>query len=232
MMPSMKGLQTLRRMAALSITAALLALAGCSSPMPSGSMGASSGPGVLPPDQREPAGTDAHGAQAAIKELALPPKKPLTPNPEYARFPRYIGTLGDRQIEMKLGAKTDEPSGVHGEYRFVGSPNVILVAGDRDGDTLEIEESNDGMHITGNWIGKFAADGSVSGERMDPDDSNAQPFDLRPAVAGQKLPAVPGAPTAPAAGAAKAPPAPSLEPAPPAPPKNAVGVTSNVIIGE
>ena len=229
-MQSMKGPRTLQRIAAWSMTAALLALAGCNSPMPSGPTGASGTSGVLPPDQREPAGADAHGAQAAIRELALPPQKPLTPNPEYARFPRYVGTLGDRQIEMKLGAKTDEPSGVHGEYKFAGSPNVILVAGDRDGATLEIEESNDGTHITGNWVGKFAADGSVSGERMDPDDSNAQPFELRPAVAGQKLPPLPGAP---AAGAAKAPPpAPSLEPAPPAPPKNAVGGTSNVIIGE
>jgi hypothetical protein len=209
-----------RLYAAFAISAALLALAGCNSPMPPGSSGAS---GVVPADQREPSGADAHGAQAAIKELALPPQKPLTPNAEYARFPRYVGTLGDRQIEMKLGAKTDEPSGVHGEYKFAGSPNVILVAGDRDGDTLEIEESNDGTHITGNWVGKFAADGSVSGERMDPDESNAQPFDLRPAVPGKALPPM---------GAAKAPAAPSLEPAPPAPPKNSVGGTSNVIIGE
>ncbi|WP_250513252.1 hypothetical protein [Caballeronia sp. INDeC2] len=209
-----------RLFAAFAISTALVALCGCNSPMPPGSSGAS---GVIPADQREPTGADAHGAQAAIKELALPPQKPLTPNPEYARFPRYVGTLGNRQIEMKLGAKTDEPSGVHGEYKFAGSPNVILVAGDRDGDTLEIEESNDGTHITGNWVGKFAADGSVSGERMDPDDSNGQPFDLRPAVAGQTLPPM---------SAAKAPPAPSLEPAPPAPPKNAVGGTSNVIIGE
>jgi len=214
MMQSLKGP---RLFAASTILIALCALVGCSSPMPSGSTG------VLPRDQREPAGADVHGAQAAIKELALPPQKPLTPNPEYARFPRYVGTLGNRQIEMKLGAKTDEPSGVHGEYTFAGSPAVILVAGDRDGDTLEIEESNDGTHITGNWVGKFAADGSVSGERMDPDDSNAQPFDLRPAVAGKTLP-----PT----GAARTPAAPSLEPAPPAPPKNAVGGTSNVIIGE
>jgi hypothetical protein len=210
----------------LTSMAALVALAGCNSPMPPGSPGATGATGaarVVPSDQREPAETDVHGAQAAIKQLALPPKKPLTPNPDYARFPRYIGTLGDKQIEMKLGAKTDEPSGVHGEYRFAGSPNVILVAGDRDGDTLEIEESNDGTHITGNWVGKFAADGSVSGERMNPDDSNPQPFDLRPAAAGKTLPAT---------GTAKAPPAPSLEPAPPAPPKNAVGGTSNVIIGE
>jgi hypothetical protein len=96
---------------------------------------------------------------------------------------------------------------------------VILVAGDRDGDTLEIEESNDGTHITGNWVGKFAADGSVSGERMNADDSNPQPFELRPAVAGATVPANREAKPA----------APSLEPAPP---RNAVGGTSNVIIGE
>jgi hypothetical protein len=219
-------MQSMKRLRAAATLTFAAALAGCNSPMPSGSSG------VLPAAQREPAGADAHGAQAAIRELALPPQKPLTPNPEYARFPRYVGTLADRQIEMKLGAKTDEPSGVHGEYRFAGSANVILVAGDRDGDTLEIEESNDGTHITGNWVGKFAPDGSVSGERMDADDSNSQPFELRPAVAGVRLPPLPGASAAPATGAAKAPPAPSLEPAPPAPPKNGVGGTSNVIIGE
>nr|WP_201304043.1 hypothetical protein [Burkholderia sp. 8Y] len=174
---------------------------------------------------------ESYGADKAIRTLALPPQKPLAPNPEYAHFPRYVGTLGGKQIEMKLGAKTDDASGVHGEYRFAGSSSVILVAGDRDGETLEIEESNDGTHITGNWVGKFGADGSVSGERMDPDDSNAQPFELRPAVAGVTLPRAPAGNAAPAA--------PSLEPAPPAPPPplpvqqpNAVGGTSNVIIGE
>jgi hypothetical protein len=202
-----------RSPAALTMSAAasaLLALAGCNSPMPRD-----------PSTAEAPASArtgESYGADRAIQTLALPPQKPLTPNPEYARFPRYVGTLGGKQIEMKLGAKTDEPSGVHGEYRFAGSPSVILVAGDRDGETLEIEESNDGTHITGNWVGKFEADGSVSGERMDPNDSNAQPFELRPAVAGATLP--------------RAPAAPSLEPPPPAPRPNAVGGTSNVIIGE
>jgi hypothetical protein len=148
-----------------------------------------------------------------------------------------VGTLGDKQIEMKLGVKTDERTGVHGEYQFAGTSTVILVAGDRDGDTLEIEESNDGTHITGNWVGKFAADGSVSGERMNADDSNPLPFDLKPVGAGlgaapsaggTVAPKVPKAPKAP-----KEPPpaAPSLEPAPPVP-HNALGGTSNVIIGE
>jgi hypothetical protein len=225
MMPSKNGP---RLLAALSLAAAL---AGCNSPMPPDHAS-----GVLPPDQREPAGADAHGAQAAIATLAAPPVKPLTPNPEFAKFPRYIGTLGNKQIEMKLGAKSgpdEDPSGVHGEYQFVGNPAVFVVAGDRDGETLEIEESNDGTHITGNWVGKFAADGSVSGERMDPDDSNAQPFDLRPAVAGRTLPPVSATPgRAGTKPMQPVPPAPSLEPAPPPPPRNAVGGTSNVIIGE
>jgi hypothetical protein len=199
---------------------ALGVLAGCNSPMPPDrSAAASASPYEAP----------AVNADAAVKALALPPVKPLTPNPEYAKFPRYVGTLGRQQVEMRIGPKTDDPSGVHGEYRVAGSQAVVLVAGDRDGDTLEIEESNDGTHITGNWVGKFAADGSVSGERMDPDDSNPQPFDLRPAVAGVRLPPVDRAAAAPAAAA------PSLEPAPPpapAAPKNAVGGTSNVTTGD
>jgi hypothetical protein len=203
-------------------TAAAWLVAGCNSPMPPDRAGAPAAPTAQTDDS-------VIGANKAVQMLALPPAKPLAPNPEYARFPRYVGTLGDRQVEMRLGPKEDEPSGVHGEYRFAGSSAVILVAGDRDGDTLEIEESNDGTHITGNWIGKFAADGSVSGERMNPDDSDPQPFDLRPAVAGATVPANRANASRPAKPAA-----PSLEPAPaPAPPpRNAVGGTSNVIIGE
>jgi hypothetical protein len=216
------------QMKVAAIAAALL-LAGCNSAMPpDGSRAVSAARAAATPGDL---GLQSPGTAEAIETLALPPARPLTPNPAYARFPRYVGTLGDKQIEMKLGAKTDERTGVHGEYRFAGASTVILVAGDRDGDTLEIEESNDGTHITGNWVGKFAADGSVSGERMNADDSNPVPFDLKPVGSGS------GA--APAAGTAAPktpqPAAPSLEPAPPpAPPVpgNALGGTSNVIIGE
>ena len=150
----------------------------------------------------------------AVKELAAPPpiQLPLKPSPEFAKFPRYAGMLGSRQIVLKLGPKSDDPSGVHGEYQFTDTGAVILIAGDRDGDTLEVEESNDGTHITGNWVGKFAADGSVAGDRMNVDDSDPQPFDLKPLAAGQAVPP-PGAPATaankaapqPSAGAATAP---------------------------
>jgi hypothetical protein len=127
----------------------------------------------------------------AVKELAAPPpiQLPLKPSPEFAKFPRYAGLLGSRQIVLRLGAKTDDPAGVHGEYQYTDTGEVILIAGDRDGDTLEVEESNDGTHITGNWVGKFAADGSVAGDRMNVDDSDPRPFDLKPLAAGQAVPA-------------------------------------------
>ncbi|MBC8738007.1 hypothetical protein F6X40_14515 [Paraburkholderia sp. UCT31] len=140
----------------------------------------------------------------AVKALAAPPpiQLPLKPSPEFAKFPRYVGTLGARPIVLRLGPKTDDPSGVHGEYQYTDSGEVILIAGDRDGDTLEVEESNDGTHITGNWVGKFAADGSLEGDRMNVDDSNPQEFNLKPLAAAGS-----------AGGAATRPAAPSPQPA-------------------
>ncbi|MFM0393624.1 hypothetical protein [Paraburkholderia phytofirmans] len=174
----------------------------------------------------------------AVKELAAPPpiQLPLKPSPEFAKFPRYAGMLGSRQIVLKLGPKSDDPSGVHGEYQFTDTGAVILIAGDRDGDTLEVEESNDGTHITGNWVGKFAADGSVAGDRMNVDDSDPQPFDLKPLAAGQAVPP-PGAPaTASAANKATAQPSAGAATTPAASAAatggHAVGGVSNLQTGE
>ncbi|MBB5415563.1 hypothetical protein [Paraburkholderia atlantica] len=177
----------------------------------------------------------------AVKELAAPPpiQLPLKPSPEFAKFPRYVGTLGTRPIVLRLGPKTDDPSGVHGEYQYADNGEVILIAGDRVGDTLEVEESNDGTHITGNWVGKFAADGSLEGDRMNVDDSNPQEFNLKPLAAGQAVPAASSAGAA--AGKAAAAPAPqpaagdgaAAAPAPaPAAGGHPVGGVSNLQTGD
>ncbi len=108
------------------------------------------------------------------------PLAPLAPNPEYANFPRYTGTLGSRRIVLRLGDKIGDPTGVHGEYQFVDTGRVVLVAGDREDNVLEIEDSEDGSSIAGNWVGRFGPDGSLTGQRMNPDDSDPQPFVLRP----------------------------------------------------
>ena len=118
----------------------------------------------------------------------------LKPDPAFAQFPRYVGLLGKRRIVMRLGPKNDYPTGVHGEYQFTDTGEVILIAGDREGNTLEAEESNDGTHITGNWDGTFAGDGTLSGSRMDADDTHPVDFTLTPLAAGQPVPAVSAAP--------------------------------------
>ena len=57
---------------------------------------------------------------------------------------------------------------------------MILLAGDRSGDTLELEESDDGTNITGVWVGQFDSAGNLSATRMNPDQSDQQPVELRP----------------------------------------------------
>jgi hypothetical protein len=181
----------------------------------------------------------AYAQSDAVKQLAAPPaiQLPLKPSPEFAKFPQYAGTLGKRQIVLRLGAKTDrdDAGGVHGEYQYADTGEVILIAGDRDGDTLEVEESNDGTHITGNWVGKFAADGSLEGERMNIDDSEPLEFSLRPLAAGQKAPVAAGkSAPAPAQTARPAvqPPAQQASPQPAPSRGQPVNGVSNLTIGE
>lgn len=136
------------------------------------------------------AGAFATGAPAAQADAATAqqddtaPARPLKPNPAFARLPRYEGTLGGRPIVVHLGPKEDEP-GVHGEYQYADTGEVVLLAGDRDGDTLEVEESNDGTNITGVWIGRFDTSGGLKADRMNADESDPQPVVLRPAHAAR-----------------------------------------------
>ncbi|WP_412021725.1 hypothetical protein [Burkholderia cepacia] len=134
--------------------------------------------GALAAGMAMPGAVAAQAAAPGTQQDEPAPARPLRPNPEFARLPRYEGTLGDRPIVVHLGPKTDE-EGVHGEYQFADTGEVVLLAGDRDGDTLEIEESNDGTNITGVWVGRFDATGDLKADRMNSDESDPQPVVLR-----------------------------------------------------
>ena len=108
-----------------------------------------------------------------------PPAQRLQADPSFADFPHYVGTLGSRKIELLLGAKTDDPSGLHGEYHWLDTGQVVLVAGERDDDTLQLEESDDGTHITGQWVGQFSNNGGLTGERSNDDETDTQPYTLQ-----------------------------------------------------
>ncbi|MGI4983281.1 MAG: hypothetical protein ACRYGL_08125 [Janthinobacterium lividum] len=133
-------------------------------------------------------------------------RAPLAPDPAFARYPQYRGTLGGRRIVLRIGVKPDDPQGLNGEYAFLAAgPDagagvatahpgpVILIAGARDGDTLTLEESDDGVRISGQWVGVYAADGGLSGERMNNDESVSTPFDLRPETGAARADAPGGA---------------------------------------
>ncbi|VWC32972.1 hypothetical protein [Burkholderia lata] len=134
--------------------------------------------GALAAGMAMPGAVAAQAVAPGVQQDEPATARPLKPNPEFARLPRYEGTLGDRPIVVHLGPKTDE-EGVHGEYQFADTGEVVLLAGDRDGDTLEIEESNDGTNITGVWIGRFDATGDLKADRMNSDESDPQPVVLR-----------------------------------------------------
>lgn len=152
--------------------------------------GASDAAGSVAQQASDAAGSIAQQSADAAAQTVPRTPAPLKPNPEYAKFPRYTGTLGARRIVLRLGNKTetDDPTGVHGEYQFVDTGEVVLVAGDREGDVLEIEDSDDGSTISGNWVGRFAPDGSLAGDRMNPDDSSPQPFVLHPLTGSLSTP--------------------------------------------
>lgn len=127
-----------------------------------------------------PAGDDT--AARVTAAAATPSPAPLQPDPEFARYPRYVGTLGAQRVELLLGPKSEDPDELHGEYHLLDSGAVIRVAGERDGDVLQLEESNDGTHITGQWVGRYDTDGAIEGDRMNDDETESLSFTLHPAA--------------------------------------------------
>jgi hypothetical protein len=117
----------------------------------------------------------------------------LHPDPAFASLPRYEGTLGKRAIVLRLGAKTgpDDGGGLHGEYQFTDTKDVRLVAGDSgDGGVIELDESDDGTRISGQWVGKLAPNGDFKGVWSNVDESVTESIDLHrmsgAAAAGQQ----------------------------------------------
>ncbi|HTJ93403.1 MAG TPA: hypothetical protein VL424_09885 [Pararobbsia sp.] len=152
----------------VSIVACAFGIAGCAAPssMP-GSTGASGTASPLPP-----------------------PAVALHPNPAFASLPGYEGVLGKRVIVLHLGEKTDpqDAGGLHGEYQFRDTGQVVLVAGDAGDGVVELDESDDGTRISGQWVGKLNADGTFKGVWSNVDESVTEPIDLHrvPANAERK----------------------------------------------
>lgn len=126
-------------------------------------------------------GACATGSSSGSATAGSKPAVTLHPDPAFASLPRYEGTLGKRAIVLRLGAKTgpDDGGGLHGEYQFADSKEVRLVAGDSgDNGVIELDESDDGTRISGQWVGKLAPNGDFKGVWSNVDESVTESIDL------------------------------------------------------
>jgi hypothetical protein len=73
----------------------------------------------------------------------------------------YRGTFGSNTIEMTLTQDQDAEDSVHGWYVVLGSakPERVQLAGEWEDDTLSLEESHNGVDVSGNWNAIFNDDG-------------------------------------------------------------------------
>jgi hypothetical protein len=73
----------------------------------------------------------------------------------------YRGTFGSNTIEMTLTQDKDAEDSVHGWYVILGSanPERVQLAGEWEDDTLSMEESRNGIDVSGSWSAIFNDDG-------------------------------------------------------------------------
>jgi hypothetical protein len=75
----------------------------------------------------------------------------------------FQGVLGGAPVQMQLRPKQEVGEGLEGHYFFFGHSQQILLAGEADQDQLFMEESVNGIDVSGSWAGTLEGD-VVSGE--------------------------------------------------------------------
>lgn len=88
------------------------------------------------------------------------------------------GTLGDAQIQMRLQPKADPDEGLEGEYFAFGRSGRIVLAGETEDDALLMEESENGVDVSGQWQGSQHGD-TVTGTWTSGDGKLSKPFSLK-----------------------------------------------------
>lgn len=93
------------------------------------------------------------------------------------------GTLGEANIQMQVRPKADPSEGIEGSYIVFGRSGQILLAGETDGDSLLMEESENGTDVSGQWEGR-QQDGEVRGTWQSADGAVSRQFVLKAINAG------------------------------------------------
>jgi len=113
--------------------------------------------------------------------LSTGPAGPLAPRPEYAKYPVYTGTIGDKPVRLRVAPKADTRDSLQGEYTIGDGKGVRLLSGEWQDGSFLMEESDDGTRVSANWEGQIDQQGAIRGTWTDtihPD--IVLPFFIRP----------------------------------------------------
>ncbi|HWU97646.1 MAG TPA: hypothetical protein VN114_03960 [Oxalicibacterium sp.] len=114
----------------------------------------------------------AANVTASSDAAAAVPTAPLFLKPVFLR-----GVLGDQNVQVNIRPKEQVDEGLEGEYFIFGRSLKILLAGEMEGTTLFMEESENGTDISGQWDGKLNGD-TLTGSWMSADGTVTKPFSL------------------------------------------------------
>lgn len=115
--------------------------------------------------------TSAIGNAAQQEQTASP--KTIFASPVLLR-----GVLGDVQMQASLRPKTETDEGIEGEYFVFGGSGTVLLAGEVDAEGVFLEESQNGVDVSGRWDGKLTGD-TIAGEWQSVDGKVTKPFSLK-----------------------------------------------------
>ena len=113
----------------------------------------------------------------------LPPMS----NPVFSKQIELRGKLGKDAVQMKLQPKLEDADSVEGSYLVQGGKrnhgNKILLAGEITGNKLTMEESEDGVDVSGQWDGELIGT-SLRGTWQSDDGKRSESFALELVPAG------------------------------------------------
>lgn len=131
--------------------------------------------------------TQASAAPKSGLANAVADEKPVSAAEVFSKLRVFRGTLGETPIQATVRPKEIVDEGLEGEYFIFGRSQKILLAGELDGNSIFLEESENGTNISGQWEGKLEGD-TIQGTWLSADGSISRPFNLKLVVSQTSLP--------------------------------------------
>lgn len=115
---------------------------------------------------------------APVGAAALPSQPAQAEGLAHFREGTYYGKVGARLVQVQLVLDRSAEDSVTGSYFFFGEGANILLVGEFDGNQLHLEESRNGIDVSGTWDATLDAD-HILGTWSDAEETVRLDFDLK-----------------------------------------------------